>query len=99
MRQAWQPSAIVGYPRLDMAPPHPRVFEFCDVPPPFAPGQSPFHIKGQFYLQAMRALQRVGKPLEELLPQDLRAFCSQEFLASQWYDVLPFPRLAMIEAD
>ncbi len=33
-----------------------------------------------------------------MLPEDLRAFCAQEFLASQWYDVLPFPRLAMIEA-
>lgn len=76
----------------------PRVFEYCDGPLPFPPGQSPFHIKGQFYLQAMRALQRCDKPLEALLPDDLRTFCTQEFLASQWYDVLPFPRLAMIEA-
>jgi hypothetical protein len=76
----------------------PRVFEYCDAPPPFPPGQSPFHIKGQFYIQAMRALQRIDKPLDALLPEDLRAFCSQVFLASQWYDVLPFPRLAMIEA-
>jgi hypothetical protein len=76
----------------------PRVFEYCDAPPPFAPGKSPFHIKGQFYIQAMRALQRLDKPLAALLPEELQAFCSQEFLASQWYDVLPFPRLAMIEA-
>jgi hypothetical protein len=47
----------------------------------------------------MRARQRIDKPLDALLPDDLRAFCSQDFLASQWYDVLPFPRLAMIEAD
>ena len=67
-----------------------RVFEYCDAPLPFPPGQSPFHIKGQFYIQTMRALQRIDKPLVALLPDDLRAFCSQEFLASQWYDVLPF---------
>jgi hypothetical protein len=47
----------------------------------------------------MRALPRIDKPLDALLPDDLRAFCSQDFLASQWYDVLSFPRLAMIEAD
>jgi hypothetical protein len=76
----------------------PRVFEYCETPPPFAPGESPFHIKGQFYIQAMRALARLDTPVEALLPDDLRAFCGQHFLASQWYDVLPFPRLAMIEA-
>jgi hypothetical protein len=78
--------------------PDPRVFEYCETPPPFLPGTSPFHIKGQFYIQAMRALSRLERPLDGLLPEDLKAFCAQEFLASQWYDVLPFPRLAMIEA-
>jgi hypothetical protein len=75
----------------------PRVFEYCDAPLPFPPGQSPFHIKGQFYIQAMRALQQLGKPLDALYPTT-SAPSATRFLASQWYDVLFF-RLAMIEAD
>jgi hypothetical protein len=81
----------------------PRVFEYCHEPPPFAPGRSPFHIKGQFYIQQMRALRRLEEQglgsLASVLPGDLKGFCGEPFLASSWYDSLPFPRLAMIEAE
>ena len=81
----------------------PRVFEYCDVPPPFAAGNSPFHIKGQFYIQQLRALDRLdpggAAVTRARLPPDLREFCEQRFLSAGWYDVLPLVRLAMFEAE
>jgi hypothetical protein len=73
-----------------------KPFEYCAGPPPVEFGKSPFHIKGQFYLQALRALERV--PNVRLSPE-LRAFTAQKFLASGWYDVLPFPWLEMAQAE
>jgi hypothetical protein len=75
-----------------------RTFEHCDVPPPQPAGKSPFHIKGQFYIQAMRALDR-SRADRARMPTDLRDFCAQRFLASSWYDALPLVRIAMFEAD
>jgi hypothetical protein len=79
-------------------------FKYCEDPLPFPPGQSPFHIKGEFYRQmgewlafhdgkceggVTRALERAG----------LTAFAGQAFLASSYYDVLPLPRMVMAVAE
>jgi hypothetical protein len=82
----------------------PRVFEYCDAPLPLPLGQSPFHIKGQFYIhqfyiQTMRVLQQIDKPLDALLPGRPPRLLQPGVSRVAVYDVLPFPRLAMIEAD
>jgi len=79
-------------------------FQYCDQPLPFAPGASPFHIKGDFYRQMNRALehhdQKSGGGLARVLEREgLRDFLAQAFLSSAFYDVLPASRIAMAVAE
>jgi hypothetical protein len=68
-----------------------RVFEYSHEPLPFPPGQSPFHIKGQFYIQQMRALKRLERqgfgPVTDMLPADLGARMVRAI--AQFYDFAP----------
>jgi hypothetical protein len=79
-------------------------FQYCDGPLPFPPGQSPFHIKGDFYRQMARALehhdQRSAGALRRVLEREgLSDFAAQAFLSSAFYDVLPAARITMAVAE
>ncbi|HLA77263.1 MAG TPA: hypothetical protein VJU18_06770 [Vicinamibacteria bacterium] len=79
-------------------------FAYCDQPLAYAPGSSPFHIKGEFYRQITEALGHYDKKsggalLPRLERQGLRDFATQPFLASALYDVLPMPRIVMVLAE
>jgi len=61
---------------------------------PFAPGASPFHIKGLGYrslIQYVETSVAGGMPrlLDAIEDPALRAFARQPFLAASWYDVGP----------
>src|SRR6185312_17279254 len=70
-------------------------------PPPF--GESAFHVKGVIYL-GTRAFFDAQVPggyaglVSAIHDPALRAFFTQPFLASSWYDVLPVAPLIEIEA-
>src|SRR4051794_33865296 len=80
------------------------LFAHCEGPLPCPPGESPFHIKGEFYRQMTGTIdiydQRTKGALRAALGKsELGAFMSQKFLSSSLYDVLPLPRLFMILAE
>jgi hypothetical protein len=65
---------------------------------PYAPGESPFKVKGFSYSNTLACLGReVPGGLPALLAQvhdaRLRQFLEQPFLDGTWYDVLPFPTM------
>lgn len=58
----------------------------------YAPGTSPFHVKGQSYLGIVGSVgSKYGslEPLYAELTPELRDFASQVFLPVTWYDALP----------
>jgi hypothetical protein len=70
---------------------------------PFAPGESPFHVKGGIYLGTHRYFAtEVEGGLDALWSQvadpALLAFMQQKFLPSSWYDVLPVYELIRAES-
>jgi hypothetical protein len=74
-----------------------------DHPMSFAPGESPFHVKGGIYLGTVKFFTRqVEGGLEALYKEiedpALLAFIQQKFLPSSWYDVLPVAPLIRAEA-
>jgi hypothetical protein len=80
-----------------------NAFEFCDGPLPVPPGSSPFGIKGEFYRHLQSAARRYkesgkGDVLARCSPE-IRAFAEQSFLSFEYYDLLPFPRIGMAEAE
>ena len=75
-------------------------YAYCEHPLPYAPGESPFHIKGEFYRLVAASVAhhdaKSGGAVTAVLERGgLREFVSQTFLASALYDVLPLPRLTM----
>lgn len=79
-------------------------FQYCDQPLPFRPGDSPFHIKGEFYRQQSEATayhdRKTGGGLTRILQREgLAEFAGQAFLSSALYDVLPLPRIVMAVAE
>lgn len=69
----------------------------------FAFGESPFHAKGVLYLgtQSFFEANMIGGLAafaREIADPELRAFITQKFLASSWYDVMPVPALIAAEA-
>jgi hypothetical protein len=79
-------------------------FAYCDQPLPFPPGESPFHIKGEFYRQQSESIAhhdaRSGGALSRILQREgLIDFAGQQFLSSAMYDVLPLPRIVMAIAE
>jgi hypothetical protein len=79
-------------------------FQYCDQPLPCPPGQSPFHIKGEFYRQQAEAnsyhdRKSAGAVTRVLQREGLLEFASQPFLSSALYDVLPLPRIVMAIAE
>jgi hypothetical protein len=77
-------------------------FAHCDGPLPVPPGESPFHIKGEFYRQLTGTIdhfeKKVGGVRAALERAGLGRFMAQKFLASSMYDVLPQPRVFMAVA-
>ena len=76
------------------------------VPPgaTFAFGASPFRTKGVLYLGTQSFFETnlqggMAAFVEELDHPELRAFVTQKFLASSWYDVMPVPALIAYEAQ
>jgi hypothetical protein len=79
-------------------------FTYCDEPLPYPPGQSPFHIKGEFYRQQAESIayhdRKSGGALTGILEREgLAEFARQPFLSSALYDVLPIPRIVMACAE
>jgi hypothetical protein len=79
-------------------------FTYCDEPLPYPPGQSPFHIKGEFYRQQAASIAyhdgKSGGALTRILEREgLVEFALQPFLSSAMYDVLPLPRIVMAAAE
>jgi hypothetical protein len=79
-------------------------FAYCDQPLPYPPGESPFHIKGEFYRQQSESIahhqSRSGGALGRILVREgLADFAGQQFLSSAMYDVLPLPRIVMAVAE
>jgi hypothetical protein len=79
-------------------------FRYCDRPLAYPPGESPFHIKGEFYRQTAAAVahhdQKSQGGLRRILAREgLLDFARQEFLASAMYDVLPMPYIVMAVAE
>lgn len=64
---------------------------------PFAPGESPFRVKGVAYRTTLDVLSRRAGSFEVLLSSvpsgPARRFLEQPFLASSWYDVWPLAQL------
>jgi hypothetical protein len=60
---------------------------------PFAPGHSPFRVKGLGYRATVDRIQArlagQGRTFRDVLPLDLALFFEQPFLASSLYDVFP----------
>lgn len=70
---------------------------------PFAPGESPFHVKGNLYAGTQKFFaSQVPGGLEALYKEiddpALLAFIQQKFLAASWYDVLPVVPLIRAES-
>lgn len=79
-------------------------FTYCDEPLPYPPGQSPFHIKGEFYRQQAESIAyhdgKSGGALTRILEREgLLEFARQPFLSSAVYDVLPLPRIVTAAAE
>jgi hypothetical protein len=79
-------------------------FAYCDQRLPFAPGASPFHIKGEYYRQTADVVAYHEKKsqgaLRPILEREgLSEFVSQPFLSSSFYDVMPMPRIVMAVAE
>jgi hypothetical protein len=79
-------------------------FAHCDGPLPFAPGTSPFHIKGEMYRQLSLSIDYYGaksngRVVEALDRAGLTEFLAQPFLSSAQYDALPLPRVPMAIAQ
>jgi hypothetical protein len=79
-------------------------FRYCDRPLPFPPGQSPFHIKGDFYRQlgislAHHDARTDGAVTRGLEREGLKDFAGQAFLSSAFYDFLPAPRMTQVVAE
>jgi hypothetical protein len=68
----------------------------------FAPGTSPFHVKGHVWQGALEYYSgRVPGGLVALtskLDPDLRTFVGQRFLAASWYDALPIATVSLAVA-
>lgn len=83
---------------------HARAFAHCDRPLPCRPGESPFHIKGEFYRQLSTTIEvydqrSKGAVRAAIARSELAQFLSQKFLSSSLYDVLPIPRVFMLLAE
>jgi hypothetical protein len=79
-------------------------FTYCDGPLPYPPGESPFHIKGEFYRQQAESIAyhdgKSGGALTRILEREgLLEFARQPFLSSAMYDVLPLPRIVIAAAE
>ena len=79
-------------------------FIHCDGPLPFAPGTSPFHIKGEMYRQLTMSIEYYdsksnGRVTQELERMGLGEFFAQPFLSSAEYDALPLARVPMAIAQ
>lgn len=66
---------------------------YLDVP--VAPGEGPFHCKGVLYMDAIAYYTEFvpggwAGVAESFIEPRLRAYLSQPFVASAWYDVFPF---------
>ena len=61
---------------------------------PFAPGASPFLIKGSYYRELQERLVDWDGIVKGVQDPAVRAFGLQRFLASEWYDYLPVLLLA-----
>jgi hypothetical protein len=69
----------------------------------FAFGESPFHVKGVLYLGTQSFFESnmkggVATFAADIADSELRAFITQKFLPSSWYDVMPVPALIAAEA-
>ncbi len=77
-------------------------FAHCAGPLPKPAGTSRFRIKGEFYRHLKElvdhAESRGGRFAELLEAGRLTSFARQKFLASDFYDCLPFPRIVMAAA-
>jgi len=65
---------------------------------PFAPGTSPFHVKGNGYRGQIDYIQAhvpggLAAVLEQVPGKELAAYLGQPFLAGSWYDLFPFVAL------
>lgn len=81
-----------------------RRFLHCDGPLPCAAGESPFHIRGEFWRQMACVVahhdQKTGGGVTRVLEREGAAgFAKQGFLPSSLYDVLPMPRVVMAVAE
>ncbi len=81
-----------------------RAFAHCEGPLPCPPGESPFHIKGEFYRQLSSTIdvydQRTHGAVRAALGRsELAGFMAEKFLSSSLYDVLPIPRVFMLLAQ
>jgi hypothetical protein len=91
--------------RLDRVTPGMRShFAYCDQRLPYAPGASPFHIKGEYYRQtadvvAYHEKKTQGALIPILEREGLREFVHQPFLSSAFYDLMPMPRIVMAVAE
>lgn len=70
----------------------------------FAPGDSPFRIKGNGYRGHLQYVEQhlpggVAAMLDAFDDPELRAFFEQTFLASAFYDVLPLAHAGLVCAD
>jgi hypothetical protein len=79
-------------------------FAYCDKRLPYAPGTSPFRIKGEYYRQtagtvAYHEKKSQGALMPILEREGLREFVRQPFLSSAFYDVMPMPRIVMAVAE
>ena len=66
---------------------------------PFAPGKSPFHVKGSVYQGVRRRTEMeyaggLDALVKTLGDPELESFCKQKFLPSGWYDYLPLLLIA-----
>jgi hypothetical protein len=70
----------------------------------FAPGDSPFHVKGGVYLGTQKFFESqveggVAALYAQIQDEQLLAFIQQKFLPSSWYDVLPVVQLIKAESS
>jgi hypothetical protein len=73
-----------------------QTFLHSEAPPPYAPGESPFSIKGEMYRQTQRSIEYYdqksgGNVRREIERLGLGKFMEQPFLSSGNYDALPLP--------
>ena len=81
-----------------------KAFAHCEGPLPFPPGESPFHIKGEMYVQTVHSIRHYdgkssGRVSQILKREGLDRFFAQQFLSSANYDALPLPRASMAVAE